>query len=127
MPEVDTQAEARFESGSEVGELAHQCFPGGWLVECKPWEVQKSIRDTQQIIQKGASIVYEAAGSGISKFQCSGVCQSPIRNHGNPAPGRPLVCADRHLEPGGSRPGQGSFAESFFTSQSQPEILPGPR
>lgn len=61
LPEADTQAEIRFESGREVGELARQLFPGGHLIDCKPWEIEKSLQDTSQLIQSDIAILYEAA------------------------------------------------------------------
>jgi hypothetical protein len=61
LPETDDKTEARFESGREVGELARQLFPGGKLVDCKPWEIEKSLQMTKELIQQGVTVIYEAA------------------------------------------------------------------
>ncbi|MDE3059844.1 MAG: hypothetical protein KGJ06_02410 [Pseudomonadota bacterium] len=57
----DEKAEARFEADREVGELAQQLFPGGQLVDHKPWEIEESLVLTKGLIQQGAPVIYEAA------------------------------------------------------------------
>lgn len=61
LPKKDDKAEGRFETGREVGELARQLFPGGMLVDSKPWEIEQSLQLTQELIQQDASVIYEAA------------------------------------------------------------------
>lgn len=61
LPPVDETAEARFAAGREVGALARQLFPGGKLVACKPWEIEKSLQLTKELIQQDATVIYEAA------------------------------------------------------------------
>ena len=61
LPEKDDKTEARFETGREVGELARQFFPGGKLVDSKPWEIEQSLQLTQELIRQGVTVVYEAA------------------------------------------------------------------
>lgn len=60
--------EAIFAQGTSVGELAQQLFPGG--VDCTPesyFEFQEAVIRTQEEIEKGTKIIYEAA------FQYNGV------------------------------------------------------
>ena len=62
------QAMAIFDQGTNVGELAKQLFPGG--VDCTPesyYDFQKAVEQTQQEIENGATVIYEAA------FQSEGV------------------------------------------------------
>lgn len=61
LPAKDDKAEARFEAGREVGEIARGLFPGGKLIDCKPWEIEKSLALTKEYIQQGGTILYEAA------------------------------------------------------------------
>lgn len=61
LPGAHGQSEARFESGREVGEIARMRFPGGSLVDCKPWEIKQSVRLTEEFISQGVSVIYEAA------------------------------------------------------------------
>jgi hypothetical protein len=60
--------EAIFAQGTSVGEFAQQLFPGG--VDCTPesyYDFQKAVIRTQEEIEKGTKIIYEAA------FQYNGV------------------------------------------------------
>ena len=57
-----TQSMAIFNQGTNVGELATQLFPGG--VDCTPesyYDFQKAVKQTQQEIENGATVLYEAA------------------------------------------------------------------
>lgn len=60
-PVIDAATQERFDVGKEVGELAQQCFPGGVLIEAKPWEFAESAQKTKEIIENGAETIYEAA------------------------------------------------------------------
>ena len=62
------EQEAIFSQGTNVGELAQGLFPGG--VDCSPesyYNFQESVAKTQQEIEKGTKVIYEAA------FQFNGV------------------------------------------------------
>jgi len=62
------QLQAIFAQGTSVGELACDLFPGG--VDCTPesyFDFQKAVIRTQEEIEKGTKIIYEAA------FQFNGV------------------------------------------------------
>jgi len=60
--EADPLKQAIFETGTEVGLLAQQLFPGG--VDCSPpthLEFEQSVADTQAAIARGERVIYEAA------------------------------------------------------------------
>ncbi len=66
--EISAAQQAIFSQGTKVGELATQLFPGG--VDCTPesfYDFQKAVIRTQEEINKGTKIIYEAA------FQYNGV------------------------------------------------------
>lgn len=50
-----------FESGHEVGELARDEFPGGTLIDPPPYEIDRALRETEEAIASGASVIYEPA------------------------------------------------------------------
>ena len=65
---LSASQEAIFAQGTSVGELACELFPGG--VDCTPesyFDFQKAVIRTQEEIEKGTEIIYEAA------FQFNGV------------------------------------------------------
>lgn len=60
--EIDTQQQAIFSSGTNVGELAQQLFPGG--EDCTPetyYDFGPSIARTAELIAHGHPVIYEAA------------------------------------------------------------------
>lgn len=62
MAPLDASKQAVFASGTAVGLLAQQLFPGG--VDCTPpsyYEFQQSVMDTQAAIARGERVIYEAA------------------------------------------------------------------
>jgi hypothetical protein len=62
VPPVDPARQAIYDTGTEVGLLAHQLFPGG--VDCTPENARDfgpAITATQQAIAAGATVIYEAA------------------------------------------------------------------
>lgn len=66
--EISATTQAIFSQGTSVGELACELFPGG--VDCTPesyYDFQKAVIRTQEEIEKGTEIIYEAA------FQYNGV------------------------------------------------------
>lgn len=66
--EISDHQQAIFNRGTSVGELAQQLFPGGIDASpATPFEYQKSVAYTQQLIEDGQKIIYEAA------FQFNGV------------------------------------------------------
>ncbi len=66
--EVSVQQQAVLDRGTSVGELAQQLFPGG--IDASPenyFEYQQSIALTEELIEAGNTVIYEAA------FQYNGV------------------------------------------------------
>lgn len=66
--EEDEAQTAIFQAGTDVGLLARQLFPGG--VDASPpdpFQYRKSVADTFNLVQSGATVIYEAA------FQYQGV------------------------------------------------------
>lgn len=62
MPPLDASKQAVFASGTAVGLLAQQLFPGG--VDCTPpthYDYAQSVIDTQAAIARGERVIYEAA------------------------------------------------------------------
>ena len=62
MAPVDAASQAIFDTGTAVGELAQQLFPGG--VDCTPetpYDFAPAIAATQEAIKSGAAVIYEAA------------------------------------------------------------------
>lgn len=60
--EINAQQQAIFSQGTSVGELAQELFPGG--VDCTPesyYDFQKAVIKTQEEIDNGATVIYEAA------------------------------------------------------------------
>lgn len=62
LPSVDPARQAIFDSGTSVGLLAQQLFPGG--LDCTPESARDfapAIEATQRAIAEGATVIYEAA------------------------------------------------------------------
>lgn len=55
----DTQA--LFDQGNQVGNKARAYYPGGILIDNKPWDFSGALVKTRQLIQNGATTIYEAA------------------------------------------------------------------
>lgn len=60
-PPVTPALQALFDQGNEVGEMARRYFPGGTLVDCKPWEFGEALTRTRELIAAGVETIYEAA------------------------------------------------------------------
>ena len=62
MDELSETQKAIFKRGTNVGELAHKLFPGGTLAaEGNPPAYEKALNKTQELINSGTKIIYEAA------------------------------------------------------------------
>jgi len=62
LPPVDPARQAIYDSGTEVGLLAQQLFPGG--VDCTPESARdfgQALEATRRAIAEGATVIYEAA------------------------------------------------------------------
>lgn len=60
-PPITPELQALFDQGNLVGEVARTYFPGGTLVDCKPWEFGDALQKTRECIAHGATTIYEAA------------------------------------------------------------------
>lgn len=55
----DTQA--LFDQGNQVGSKAREYYPGGILIDNKPWDFSGALARTRQLIHDGVTTLYEAA------------------------------------------------------------------
>ncbi len=60
-PPVNPAQRAVFDQGNEVGELARTYYPGGVLVDNKPWDFGGSLKRTRELLRGGTEFIYEAA------------------------------------------------------------------
>ena len=59
--EINAGTQARFDTGTDVGILAQGLFPGGVDASpANPWEYQKSVALTGELIARGETVIYEA-------------------------------------------------------------------
>jgi len=62
MDELSDMQKAIFKRGTNVGELAHNLFPGGKIAaEGGPPNYEKAIKKTKELIENGTKVIYEAA------------------------------------------------------------------
>ena len=60
--EIGDAQQAIFDKGHLIGEYAWKLFPGGRdASEGEPFEVEKSLQRTQELIEEGQEVIYEAA------------------------------------------------------------------
>ncbi len=57
---ITEEQQAIFDQGNKIGEKARKSFPGGVLVDNKPWDFFGSLKKTRDLI-KNEKIIYEAA------------------------------------------------------------------
>lgn len=64
-PELETpispDQQALFDQGNAVGEEARKRFPGGTLVDNKPWDFFGSLKRTRELLAQKTDVIYEAA------------------------------------------------------------------
>lgn len=66
--EISEQQQATFDTGTEVGQLAQQLFPGGFEVPYEGLSIAEQIERTQQLIASGAENIFEASFSFNNVF-----------------------------------------------------------
>jgi len=66
---VSRTQQAQFDAGNEVGERARLLFPGGHLVDRKPWEIKEAQAETQDVIEANGKIIFEAT-FGDDEYHC---------------------------------------------------------
>ncbi|AQA18353.1 hypothetical protein BST95_09025 [Halioglobus japonicus] len=59
--EIDEVARVRMDSGTRVGNVARNYYPGGLLIEGERYEYEKKCALTQEAIDAGTTVIYEAA------------------------------------------------------------------
>ena len=57
----DEATKARFEMGTQIGELARRVFPNGAFINEKPWEHDKAESRTSRAIKGGINVIFEGA------------------------------------------------------------------
>jgi len=58
---ITPETQALFDQGNLVGAKAREYFPGGILIDNRPWDFTGALAATQEKIAAGANIIYEAA------------------------------------------------------------------
>lgn len=58
---VTPTTQALFDQGNEVGAKAREYFPGGILVDNKPWDFIGALNKTRQLLANNTHTIYEAA------------------------------------------------------------------
>jgi hypothetical protein len=59
--EITEETQALFDQGNQVGKKAREYYPGGVLVDNKPWDFFGALAKTKELIARGETILYEAA------------------------------------------------------------------
>ncbi len=60
---ITPELQALFDQGNEVGAKAREYYPGGILIDNKPWDFGGALAKTRGLIAEGAHTIYEAAFS----------------------------------------------------------------
>lgn len=60
-PAISAAQQAIFDQGNQVGEVAREYYPGGVLVDNKPWDFGGSLKRTRELLKEGTKFIYEAA------------------------------------------------------------------
>lgn len=58
---ITPETQALFDQGNIVGAKARDYFPGGILIDNKPWDFFGALAKTRELIANGTQIIYEAA------------------------------------------------------------------
>lgn len=58
---ITPDQQALFDQGNVVGEEARKRFPGGVLVDNKPWDFFGSLKRTRELLAQRTEVIYEAA------------------------------------------------------------------
>ncbi len=60
-PPIGPDQQTVFDQGNKVGEVARTYYPGGTLVDNKPWDFGGSLKRTRELLKDGTEFIYEAA------------------------------------------------------------------
>jgi hypothetical protein len=58
---VDPNLQALFDTGTRVGELAREYYPGGLLISADHFHIPEAVRQTREALAAGREVIYEAA------------------------------------------------------------------
>lgn len=58
---ITPDQQALFDQGNLVGEEARKKFPGGILVDAKPWDFWGSLKKTKELLAQHTGVIFEAA------------------------------------------------------------------
>lgn len=58
---ITPETQALFDQGNLVGSEARKHYPGGVLVDNKPWDFSGALARTRELLQHGTPLIYEAA------------------------------------------------------------------
>ncbi len=58
---ISPDQQAVFDQGNVIGEIARARFPGGTLVDNKPWDFVGSLKRTRDLLNQKVEVIYEAA------------------------------------------------------------------
>lgn len=58
---ITPETQALFDQGNEVGAKAREYYPGGMLIDNKPWDFGGVLAKTRELLANGTPIIYEAA------------------------------------------------------------------
>lgn len=79
---ITPETQALFDQGNLVGSEARKYYPGGTLVDNKPWDFGGALAKTRELIASGTPVIYEAA------FEYQGCYARADIIQYNPASGR---------------------------------------
>ena len=66
--EISTEQQALFDSGTDVGVLAQQLFPGGVLIPYDGHSMAEQVTLTEKSIAQGIQTLYEASFTSVEIF-----------------------------------------------------------
>ena len=58
---ITPETQALFDQGNAVGAKAREYYPGGTLIENKPWDFIGALTKTRELLANGTNVIYEAA------------------------------------------------------------------
>src|SRR5436190_9874167 len=58
---ITSETQALFDQGNIIGAKAREYYPGGVLIDNKPWDFIGALSKTRELIANGTTTIYEAA------------------------------------------------------------------
>ena len=79
---ITSETQALFDQGAMVGAKAREYYPGGKLIDNKPWDFTGALSKTRELLTNGTSIIYEAAFEYMGCYARADIIQySPDTKH----------------------------------------------